>query len=206
MKNFYNISTNLSYLVLATATVIGIKKRKFLINYEKGYLIYLLFVCCIEIASNIFVELLGYQDTSFLYKIYIVGSFSILSLLYTKKLKLPHWLQWSMIGLAGTYYISQFFFEMSPDFIKAYSTLITIGLIGASLLVEIKKTNRNNRFIFVDACLFSYNIVSVFLFIILSQIQLSYDTFYAIWSVNNLLTGILYFSFIKNFSQLKKLP
>lgn len=206
MKSFYNVSTNLNYLVLTAATVIGIRKRSFLIDYEKGYLIYLLFVCCIEIASNIFVELLAYKETAFLYKIYIVGSFSILSLLYTKKLKLPHWLQWSMIALAGTYYISQFFFEMNADLIKAYSTLITIGLIGASLLVEIKKTNRNNRFIFVDACLFSYNIVSVFLFIILSQIQLSDYTFYTIWGVNNLLTGVLYFSFIKNFSQLKKLP
>lgn len=204
MVKFYLLTTDLTYLMLAIATIVGIKKYKFLRGFEKCYLFYLIFICFIEIASNVLVKVIKHEDTSDLYVIYIIGSFTLFSLLYTWKLKLPDYTRWILVSLAGIYGILQFIFKINADFIKAYSTIVLICLIGATLLVKIKNNTPEYRFLFTDSCLFLYNIVSVFLFIILNQIQMAMGTFSYIWSINNMLTTIVYFSFLKNFLQLKK--
>lgn len=204
MKEFYLATTNTSYVVLAIATIIGLYKWKLLRGYEKCYIIYLLFICCIEIMSNAIIDIFGAENTDLVYSLYIIGSFIIFGCLYTLKLRLPQYVRWAMMGISALYIILHYKFDISLDFIKAYSTLIIICLIGASLLVKIKKNMSGYRFIMVDSFLFLYSLVSVFLFIILNQLQMSTDTFYIIWSINNILSSVLYYSFIKNFLQLKK--
>jgi predicted permease len=92
------------------------------------------------------------------------------------------------------------------EFKKVFSNIVVISFTGYSLLMEIRKNETNkDRFILVDAFIFLYYAVSVFIFFMLKQLKtFSNDEVYMIWSMNNILCSFLYLSIIYTFLKLKK--
>ncbi|MCX8524079.1 hypothetical protein OF897_09090 [Chryseobacterium formosus] len=91
------------------------------------------------------------------------------------------------------------------DEVKVGSNIIIICLAGFTLVQQVKNNKNVNRFTLIDACIFFYYSVSVFVFIIFQQLQnLSEDNFYMVLGVNTVLSSILYSSFIYTFLKLKK--
>jgi hypothetical protein len=109
-----------------------------------------------------------------------------------------------MLGIL--YLIVQLFLkDLNHDHVKVVSNIIIFGFAGFSLLQEIKKNNSDHRFIAVDGLIFLYYAVSAFIFIVHNQLgNMSIGQAYLIWGINNILTCVLYLSFIYTFSKLKK--
>jgi hypothetical protein len=76
---------------------------------------------------------------------------------------------------------------------------------GYALLTEIKNSKINDRFILADSFIFLYYGLSVFLFFLLRQLSdLGKDEATMLWSINNILSSVLYLTFIYTFLRLKK--
>jgi hypothetical protein len=188
------------------ASIFGILKYKKLHTYEKWYVYYLIYTFLIEASVTISVEFFDAKETNSIYPFYIGGIFSILTFLFIKKLNLPK--IWSiLVPMFGILYliVQLFLKDLNHDHVKVVSNIIIFVLAGISLLQEIKKTNSDDRFIAVDALIFLYYAVSAFIFIVHNQLgNMSIDLAYLIWGINNILTCVLYTSFIYTFSKLKK--
>ena len=206
MRLFFYSSIYLSYVFLLTASIFGILKYKKLHTYEKWYVYYLIYTFLIEASVTISVDFFDAKETKSIYPFYIGGIFSILSFLFIKKLNLPK--LWSILVpmLGILFLIVQFFLkDLNHDHVKVVSNIIIFGLAGTSLLQEIKKNNSNDRFTAVDALIFLYYAVSAFIFILHNQLgNMAAEHAYLIWGINNILTCVLYTSFIYTFSKLKK--
>lgn len=194
-----------SYFFLLIANIFGILKYKSLKNDEKWYVYYLIYTSVIEATVNLSVEVFGAKDTSAIYPFYIGGVFSILTYLYVRKLNLSR--LWSLVLPAiGVLYLflHRFFEGLNHDHIKVISNIIIFSFAGFTLLQEIRKNKSDNRFLLVDAIIFLYYTVSAFIFILHHQLgNMDIDSAYLIWGINNILTCILYLSFIYIFSKLK---
>lgn len=206
MKHFFYSTIYSSYFFLFVASVFGILKYKKLCSYEKWYVYYLIYTFLIEASVTISVDFFDAKETNSIYPFYIGGIFSILTFLFTKKLNLPKfWSQFvPMLGIL--YLIVQLFLkDLNHDHVKVVTNIIIFIFAGFSLLQEIKKSNFDHRFIAVDALIFLYYAVSAFIFIVHNQLgNMSIDHAYLIWGINNILTCVLYLSFIYTFSKLKK--
>lgn len=196
----------LSYFFLLIAVIFGVLKHKILFTYEKWYVYYLLYTFLIEASVTVSVDFFGAKTTAPIYPYYIGGVFSILTYLFIKKLNLPPF--WSLfVPISGVLYLAVHLFlkDLNHDHVKVVSNVIIFGFAGFSLLQEIKKTNSDNRFLWVDAMIFLYYAVSAFIFIMHNQlVKMSIDDAYIIWGINNTLTCVLYSSFIYTFIKLKK--
>jgi hypothetical protein len=151
--------------------------------------------------------LFNLNDTSFLYPLYIAGEFFLVTALFIRKLELPKYLLGITALLATGFMISKYGFNdpFNSDIVKVISNIIIICLSGFTLIREIRGASAENRFLLVDACIFFYYSVSVFIFIIQHQIaDLSENDYLIILSVNNILSSILYCSFLYTFIKLKK--
>nr|WP_315026975.1 hypothetical protein [uncultured Chryseobacterium sp.] len=127
--------------------------------------------------------------------------------MFIRKLDWPKYLLAFTGLLAVGFMISKYGFNYpgNPDIAKVVSNIIIICLSGFTLIQEIKDTSVQNRFLWVDASIFFYYSVSVFIFIVQHQIpNLSENDFYAILSANNILSSILYCSLLYTFIRLKK--
>lgn len=205
MKSLYFISLYLSYGLLFFACLSGLRKYFLLGNKEKWYLYYCVFLLIIEIVTNTLIEVFGFKNTSFMYPIFIGGEFLILTTLYIKKLSLSdYWIVPASILTAGLLIINQCM-TLTNDYIKVISNIIIICFAGYTLLQEIKSGKRANNFLSVDAFIFMYYSVSVFIFILQHQLtSLSEKTYFVILSTNNILLFIFYSSLIYTFLKLKK--
>lgn len=206
MEYFFYSTIYSSYFFLFVASVFGILKYRALYSYERCYVYYLLYTLLIEASVTILVDFFEAKETAIVYPFYIGGVFSILTFLFIRKLNLPK--IWSLvIPSIGILYliIHRFFEDLNHDQVKVVSNIIIFGFAGFCLLQEIKKTKSDNRFLWVDALIFLYYAVSAFIFILHNQLgNMSIHHAYLIWGINNILTCILYSSFIYTFSRLKK--
>lgn len=205
MKSLYFISLYISYGLLFFACLSGLRKYFLLGNKEKWYLYYCVFLLIIEIVTNTLIEVFGFKNTSFMYPIFIGGEFLILTTLYIKKLSLSdYWIVPASILTAWLLIINQCI-TLTNDYIKVISNFIIICFAGYTLLQEIKSGKRANNFLSVDAFIFMYYSVSVFIFILQHQLtSLSEKTYFIILSTNNILLFIFYSSLIYTFLKLKK--
>ncbi|WP_333596826.1 hypothetical protein [Chryseobacterium flavum] len=207
MAGFYKAILFLNYGLLLSVILLGVSKYVLLNNKERQYVHCIAFLFLIELLNLVLPYVFNFNNTSFLYPFYIAGEFFLLSSLFIRKLELPKYLLGIIALLAGGFMVLKygFNFPFNADIAKVVSNIIIICLSGFTLIREIRDTSFQNRFLWVDACIFFYYSVSVFIFIVQHQItNLSEDGYYIIFSVNNILSGILYCSFLYTFIKLKK--
>lgn len=207
MADLYKTILFLNYGLLLAVILLGANKYRILNHKEKQYFHCIAFLFFIEFLNLVLPYLFKLDDTSFLYPFYIAGEFFLLTGLFIRKLNLSKYL----LGISGTlaiaFMISKYGFNYpeNADIAKVVSNIIIICLSGFTLIREIKDTSADNRFLFVDASIFFYYSVSVFIFIVQHQIaNLSESSYYILFSANNILSSILYCSLLYTFIKLKK--
>ncbi|WP_330747568.1 hypothetical protein [Chryseobacterium sp. CP-77] len=207
MAGLYKAILFLNYALLLSVILLGAAKYRILNHKEKQYFHCIAFLFFIELLNLALPYIFRLNDTSFLYPLYIAGEFFLLTGLFVRKLDWPKPVLWITGALAAGFMISKYGFDypVNADIAKVVSNIIIICLSGFTLILEIKNTSLQNRFLLVDASIFFYYSVSVFIFIIQHQIaNLSENDYYTILSANNILSGILYCSFLYTFIRLKK--
>ncbi|KAA2224482.1 hypothetical protein [Chryseobacterium sediminis] len=207
MAGLYKTILFLNYALLLSVILLGAAKYRILTQKEKQYFHCIAFLFFIELLNLALPYIFRLNDTSFLYPFYIAGEFFLLTGLFIRKLDWPKFILGITGVLAGGFMISKYGFDYpsNADIAKVVSNIVIICLSGFTLIREIKNTSAQNRFILVDASIFFYYSVSVFIFIIQHQIaELSENDYYIILSANNILSSILYCSFLYTFVRLKK--
>lgn len=207
MTDFFKAILFLNYGLLLSIIFLGAAKYRILNKKEKQYFHCIAFLFFIELLNLALPYIFNLNDTSFLYPLYIAGEFFLVTALFIRKLDLPKYCLGITALLAIAFMISNYVFKLpfNNDIVKVISNIIIICLSGFTLIREIKGASSQNRFLLVDACIFFYYSVSVFIFIIQHQIaNLSENDYYIILSVNNILSSILYCSFLYTFIKLKK--
>lgn len=207
MAGLYKAILFLNYALLLSVILLGAAKYRILNHKEKQYFHCIAFLFFIELLNLALPYIFRLNDTSFLYPLYIAGEFFLLTGLFIRKLDWPKYALGIVGLLAGSFMISKYGFDYpsNADIAKVVSNIIIICLSGFTLIREIKNTSAQNRFLLVDASIFFYYSVSVFIFIIQHQIaNLSENDYYIILSANNILSSILYCSFLYTFIRLKK--
>ncbi|MBO9691938.1 hypothetical protein [Chryseobacterium sp.] len=207
MAELYKAILFLNYGLLLSVIILGAVKYRILYHKEKQYYYCIAFLFFIELLNLALPYLFRLNDTSFLYPLYIAGEFFLLTGLFIRKLDWPKSVLGAVGLLAAGFMISQYGFgyPANADIAKVISNIIIICLSGFTLIREIKNTSAQNRFLLVDASIFFYYSVSVFIFIIQHQIaNLSENDYYTILSANNILSSILYCSFLYTFLKLKR--
>ncbi|MDR6404664.1 MULTISPECIES: hypothetical protein [Chryseobacterium] len=189
---------------LFISALIGLLKFKRLKDIEKWYVYYIIFLFFIEAAIKISIYVLKLKSIDFLYPLYVSGELLLLGSLFIRKSNPSKYWYIPIFILVG-----YFFFVNkieTNEFKKVFSNIVVISFTGYSLLMEIRKNETNkDRFILVDAFIFLYYAVSVFIFFMLKQLKtFSNDEVYMIWSMNNILCSFLYLSIIYTFLKLKK--
>lgn len=207
MTDFFKAILFLNYALLLSVILLGAAKYRILNNKEKQYFHCIAFLFFIELLNLVLPYVFNLNDTSFLYPLYIAGEFFLVTALFIRKLNLSKYFLGITTLLACGFMISKYVFDypFNSDIVKVISNIIIVCLSGFTLIREIRGVSAQNRFLFADAGIFFYYSVSVFIFIIQHQIaDLSEDDYYIILSANNILSGILYCSFLYTFIKLKK--
>ncbi|PXW15243.1 MULTISPECIES: hypothetical protein [Chryseobacterium] len=207
MAELYKAILFLNYALLLSVILLGAAKYRILNHKEKQYFHCIAFLFFIELLNLALPYIFRLNDTSFLYPLYIAGEFFLLTGLFIRKLDWSRYVLLTVGVLAAGFMISKYGFDYpaNADIAKVVSNIIIICLSGFTLILEIKNTSAQNRFLVVDASIFFYYSVSVFIFIIQHQIaNLSENDYYTILSANNILSSILYCSFLYTFFRLKK--
>ncbi|WP_080780451.1 hypothetical protein [Chryseobacterium phocaeense] len=207
MTDFFKAILFLNYGLLLSVIILGAAKYRILHTKEKQYFHCIAFLFFIELLNLALPYVFNLNDTSFLYPLYIAGEFFLLTALFIRKLNFPKYFPGITAVLAVGFMVSKytFNFPFNSDIVKVVSNIIIICLSGFALIREIRDASTQNRFLLVDACIFFYYSVSVFVFIIQHQLaNLSENDYYIILSVNNILSSILYCSFLYTFIRLKK--
>ncbi|AZA77778.1 hypothetical protein EG347_09725 [Chryseobacterium sp. G0186] len=207
MADLYKTILFLNYGLLLAVILLGAIKYRILNHKEKQYFHCIAFLFFIELVNLVLPYVFRLDDTSFIYPFYIAGEFFLLTGLFIRKLNWPKYLL-TLVGVLATgFMISKYGFNYpaNTDIAKVVSNIIIICLSGFTLIREIKDTSEQNRFLFVDASIFFYYSVSVFIFIVQHQIaNLSENNYYMLFSANNILSSILYCSLLYTFIKLKK--
>lgn len=206
MEEIYNIAGSISVILLALAFTIAISKYSAFAKNEKWYIYYIIFILFIEsISYSIsFFEIVGARPV--LYPIYIAGEFFLVTGIFLKKLKLPNYF-FVFTGILSLFFVTvdKILPQYENDYSKAVSNSIIICLVAYSLIQEIKAYTNNSHFLAVDAMIFLYFTVSIFIFIFQYQLlKFNLESFHILWAINNVLICILYSTFIYTFLKLKK--
>ncbi|HCN48016.1 MAG TPA: hypothetical protein DIT10_02760 [Chryseobacterium sp.] len=207
MAELYKAILFLNYGLLLSVIVLGAAKYRILDRKEKQYFYCIAFLFFIELINFVLPYIFRLNDTSFLYPVYIAGEFFLLTGLFIRKLDWPAYIRGFVAAVAAGFMVSKYGFDWpsNADIAKVVSNIIIICLSGYVLIREIKNASVQGRFLLVDACIFFYYSVSVFIFIIQHQIaNLSENDYYTLFSANNILSSILYCSFLYTFIRLKK--
>ncbi len=211
MRNFFFISLTLSNILLFVSFVYGIysnKRNECVIL--KWLLAYLAVVLCVEVVNKFSIYILKSQDTSFTYPFYIALEFFTLSQMLAAELKLSRIWRKILIGICILFFVEGILLwrydkVFGPSFSLIFSRMFFIIGSGYILLKEIAKRNTPNPILLVYEALLFYYIVSLFLFLVLNQLpSLDGDSSYVLWSINNLLSSILYVSSFYAFYKLNK--
>ncbi|WP_375578693.1 hypothetical protein ABWH96_16930 [Marivirga tractuosa] len=207
MNNYILSSIIFSYSLLITAFVYGVTNEKMRNNeLSKEYLIYLGFILVIETVNHFLITILEIKNTHFLYPLYFAGEFLILMSLCFKELKATK--KWKIImGVVASYIFIEttvlwlFNHDASTGYAKIISHLIIICLVAILLIKYIKEVEKNDPRWFIYGALFLYYSISLFLFLLMSQLT---EQNINIWIINNILSSLLYGSFIYTFYKLIK--
>jgi len=207
MYSYFIITWGITNFLLLASCIFGGVKYPLLYKEEKQYSLYVVFLFIIESITNILTQFYDFEDTSFLYPVYITGEFYILTSLLIRKLGIPKTGGYLTALISIGFLTLKYSLDLphNADIVKVVSNMVIVCLSGFALLQEIKGNRLKNRFLWVDACIFFYYAVSVFIFIIQNQIaNLKEDDYYLILGTNNILSSILYCSIIYTFLKLKK--
>ncbi|SDQ75780.1 hypothetical protein SAMN05421664_2477 [Chryseobacterium soldanellicola] len=203
MEEAFKVILYVNNGLLLISALVGLLKYKLLKNTEKWYVYYIIFLFLIEVTIKISIYLLELENTDFLYPFYVSGELLLLGSLFISKSNMSKYWYIPIAILVG-----YFFFvndAETNEFKKVISNIVVICFIGYSLLTEIRKPKAEDHFILVDAFMFLYYAVSVFIFFMLKQLKtLSNDDVYMIWGMNNILSSLVYLSIIYTFLKLKK--
>ncbi|MCS3871210.1 hypothetical protein J3D55_004126 [Chryseobacterium ginsenosidimutans] len=201
--DIYQVILYLNNSLLVICTLIGILKYKVFRNTEKWYVYYIIFLFLIEATGRVSINLFNAKDLNFLFPYYVSGDFLILGILFIRKLALRWYWYIPVVILAGFFLVDTEI--ISNEIKKVISNIVVICFAGYALLMEIKNTKINDRFMAVDSLIFLYYGLSVFLFFLLRQLaDFGKEEAGMIWSINNLLCSFLYLSIIYTFLKLKK--
>ena len=161
------------------------------------------FFFLIEAVVKLCFYIFGIKDVNFVFPFYVAGEFLLLGILFIRKLRIPGY-GYIPLGLLTVLFLADFHL-LENDVKKAISNIIVICLAGYALLTEIKSSHVNDRFVLADSMIFLYYGLSVFLFFLLRQFsELAQDEALTLWSINNILSSVLYLTFIYIFLKLKK--
>ncbi|ARV05818.1 hypothetical protein BTO04_03495 [Polaribacter sp. SA4-10] len=207
MNNYILTSIILSYFLLITAFIYGCSSKQIRNNeLSKWVVIYLGFILVIEAINHFSITILETKTTHYLYPLYFVGEFLILMSIFLKELKAPK--KWKIIkGLVAGYIFieSAILWFINDDASNGYGKIIShltiLCLLAILLIKNLKELEENNHFSIIYIALFLYYGVSLFLFLLINQLT---EMNINIWIINNILSSILYGSFIFTFYKLKK--
>ena len=207
MTDFFYTSVILSCCLLITAFIYGITNRQIRNNeLSKRHIIYLGFILGIEFISKFSIYILESDTTQFLYPFYVTGEFFLLISLFLKELRTSKkvavikWLMTSYIFIETTilWFMKN---DATTGYAKIISHLTIICLLAMLLIKNLKELEKNNPLSIIYTTLFLYYGVSLFLFLLMSQLTAMNIN---IWIINNILSSILYGSSIYTFYKLRK--
>ena len=203
---YLEISIIFSYFLLFTAFFSGLSNSKVRQHkLSRSYLRYIGFFLGIETIRLLSEYVFKYR-INVIYPFYVIIEFLLLhyflqiSIGNSKKLKIIFGVFASSFVLV-TFILYHFYDPSVINYSKVIShisiTIITIII----LLKNLKEVEVNNLFLPIYGALLLHYATSIFLFLLMKQIiEINID----VWSINNLLTCILYASSIYTFYQLKK--
>ena len=153
--------------------------------------------------------ILGFEvkNTRLSYPFYVTGEFFILEIFLITALKVRK--IWSIIItlIACCFFIETLilwlvFDDPTIGFSKSISNVIIVITVAFILVKNLKELEEKNPFLPLYAALFFYYAASTFLFPIMSQLT---ESTIHVWSINNVMSSVLYGSSIYTFYQLRKL-
>lgn len=199
----YKVILYLNNSLLFICALIGIIKYKFFKNTEKWYVYYIIFLFLIEAVVKLCFYVFNLSDVNFIFPFYVAGEFLLLCILFISKLKRSvYW--YIPVGILTILFLIDTQL-VTNDVKKVISNIVVMCFAGYALLTEIKSSKINDRFILADSFIFLYYGLSVFLFFLLRQLSdLGKDEATMLWSINNILSSVLYLTFIYTFLRLKK--
>jgi len=202
VEQLYEISAKAADVLLASALVIALLKFKQFSRTERWYVYYAMFVFCINML--LYIKFKGTHE--YLYPIYIAGEFFLLASIYIRKLAVQKLFIIPIIIVSLLFLsISHIIPDYEDDYSKAVSNLAVVTLIACSMIYDLRKDSLKRKFTILDAVIFLYYTVSIFIFILQHQlIPYNPEHFYVIWSINNVLLVGLYFTILYTFIKLKK--
>jgi len=172
----------------------------------RWYAIYLGFILTIEIITNSLIFIFDTSNTQSVYPLYVAGEFFILTKLFSTVLNFPKRWHTITIFIAISIFIEATILwslngDASTGYGKIFSHLTIICLSGYLLIKNLKELESYDPLITIYAALFLYYAVSLFLFLLMDQLT---KANIVIWTMNNILSSILYGSSIYTFYELKK--
>ncbi len=208
MISFFYCSVVVSNCLLLTAFIYGKYIKVPLYKKQiKWYIIYLEFILGVELITKILIFLFKVKNTEFLYPFYIAGEFFLLSQLFLVTLKVHK--KWKVITsfITCCIFTEAFFLWFTENPVstssgKIFSNLIIVFIIAYQLIKNLKKLALQSHLIIIYSALFLYYSTSLFLFLLMNQLTTENIS---IWTVNNMLSSILYSSSIYAFYKLKRL-
>jgi hypothetical protein len=172
----------------------------------KWHFSYLGFILGIEMITLFSIYIIESENTSFTYPFYVAGEFFILSQVLFPPLHSSK--KWQLcFGLISiVLFLEASFLWFNNDFFttgigKIFSHLTIICLLAMLLIKNLKNLEKNNPLSIIYTTLFLYYGVSLFLFLLMDQLT---KNNIMIWTMNNILSSILYGSYIYTFYKLKK--
>ncbi len=205
---FYEIVKIISLSLLGISLIIGIFRFKKLSSELKWFLYYLAFFSLIEIVSNVLI-VVRIQNI-LLYPIYIYGEFLILSLLIFKKI-FSKKQTYILIFILTTFFLLEnmyLFFQhknLTDSDSKILFHLIISCAVAYLLIKSIWNFEKMSLILVNYFALFFYYSISLFLFVLMSQLQeISLEKASIIWGMNNLMSSLLYCSLIYTFYKFPK--
>lgn len=207
MSFYFYSSLILSNCLLLITFVYGISNKQLWSNKQaKWYLLYLGIILCIELLIKVLIYGFDYKNTSFTYPFYISVEFFSLSRMLILSLGFSE--KWrfivAFIGILLFLEATILWFNnkpFTPSVGKIFSHLTIISMAGYLLVKRLKELETNDPFLIIYLALFLYYSVSLFLFLLMDQLT---EKTIVIWSMNNILSSILYGSSIYTFYKFKK--
>ena len=207
MTDFFYISVTLSCCLLIIAFTFGMYNKKLRAQKRmKWHFAYLGFILGIEMITLFSIYIIESENTSFTYPFYVAGEFFILSQILFPPLHSSK--KWQLcFGLISiVLFLEASFLWFNNDFFttgigKIFSHLTIICLLAMLLIKNLKNLEKNNPLSIIYTTLFLYYGVSLFLFLLMDQLT---KNNIMIWTMNNILSSILYGSYIYTFYKLRK--
>ncbi len=193
--------------LLFIAFIYGIYAKQLRNNQQtRWFLIYLGFILVIELITKTLIFIFDSNNTQSIYPFYVSGEFFILVMLFLSALKITKkWFKKTLI-ITSCIFIEGFFLwflngDASTGYGKLFSHLTIVCLAAYLMIKKIRELETGNPLLIIYAALFLYYAVSIFLFLLVSQLT---KITIPIWTINNMLSSVLYASSIYTFYRLKK--